>query len=558
MRIIVIIVKVWLVMLVIASCDNNKELFEKPCQELVEIDSLMWKYPDSAFVVLQEFIVSPKVDSLNEFDGHFCQLLISELLYKNDYEQSNREGLFRALGYFDSIDNAFLAARTHYIYGVGYYEKNDVVNACEEYLKTLKVMDEHYGEKDLVGHKAQFLAYTYNRLGELFSNQFMMESAITCYKYALKYCIIEPTSSLGIPNTLYQIGKLYDMLDEIEKAKQYYTLALKNMTVTDNMLYRDIVASRVLLDYKTGISADLSIDKLQFVLLEADTERERLNRYLTIGGIFFSEGVYDSSLFYLEPVFKNLEMGLPVQAANYLCVVYDKQGNRTQSDSLMRFLSNRKNLDGENKALVSKLENMFEAYRSQIQVKQVEKEREVFLKRVAGITIPFVVIVLVTVYALILRDKRQLKKQQEEAEERLVALGKDLSLQSKAVELQRESFLKETVCRGISDRVRNIHITAREGSKYNVKLTEEDIVALKEAVMRHYQNFDVFLLSKNPKLSKDDFLLCYLYLLGLDERQIAVLMCKTYSAIKKRANVLKSTLAIEGNLSEYILNYSTY
>lgn len=337
MRIIGIIVKVCLVMLVIASCDNNKELFEKPCQELVEIDSMMWKYPDSAFVVLQEFIVSPKVDSLNEFDGHFCQLLISELLYKNDYEQSNREGLFRALGYFDSIDNAFMSARTHYIYGVGYYEKNDVVNACEEYLKTLKVMDEHYGEKDLVGHKAQFLAYTYNRLGELFSNQFMMESAITCYKYALKYCIIEPTSSLGIPNTLYQIGKLYDMLDEMEKAKQYYTLALKNMTVTDNMLYRDIVASRVLLDYKTGISADLSIDRLQFVLLEADTESERLNRYLTIGGIFFSEGIYDSSLFYLEPVFKNREMGLPDQAANYLCVVYDKQGDRTQSDSLMRF-----------------------------------------------------------------------------------------------------------------------------------------------------------------------------------------------------------------------------
>lgn len=220
-------------------------------------------------------------------------------------------------------------------------------------------------------------------------------------------------------------------------------------------------------------------------------------------------------------------------------------------------MTNRKNLDGENKALVSKLENMFETYRGQIQ-NRVENERKEFLKRIVGITIPFVVTVWVMFCALILRNKRQLTKQQEEAEKQLIASKKDLSLQRKSVELQRESFLRETVCRSISDRVRNIHITAREASKYNVKLTEEDIVALKEAVMSHYQNFDVFLLSKNPKLSKDDFLLCYLYLLGLDERQIAVLMCKTYSAIKKRANVLKSTLAIEGNLSEYILNYSNY
>ena len=47
---------------------------------LAEIDSLMWRRADSAFVLLQEFVVSPEVEELDTFDGHYCQLLISERL----------------------------------------------------------------------------------------------------------------------------------------------------------------------------------------------------------------------------------------------------------------------------------------------------------------------------------------------------------------------------------------------------------------------------------------------------------------------------------------------
>ena len=108
----------------------------------------MWKKPDSALTVMLKFAASPEADSLAEFDGHYCQMLISELLYKNYYEQSNREELLKAVDYFDSIvavdgyktdsrrdaprasaknvQNAvFLDARAHYINGVGFYEQAD-------------------------------------------------------------------------------------------------------------------------------------------------------------------------------------------------------------------------------------------------------------------------------------------------------------------------------------------------------------------------------------------------------------------------------------------------
>ena len=103
---------------------------------LENIDSLMWWRADSALAVMLEFAGSEAADSLDVFEGHYCQVLIAELLFKNDYGQSNREEVLKAVGYFDSIDDGFLAARAHYINGVGFYEQGDLANACTEYLNT--------------------------------------------------------------------------------------------------------------------------------------------------------------------------------------------------------------------------------------------------------------------------------------------------------------------------------------------------------------------------------------------------------------------------------------
>lgn len=152
-------------------------------------------------------------------------------------------------------------------------------------------------------------------------------------------------------------------------------------------------------------------------------------------------------------------------------------------------------------------------------------------------------------------EQEALRQSLSKQEERVDILEKALVQQRENAELRREAFLKEDICRKINEGIRNIHITAREGTRENVALSKEDAVSLREAVLRHYANFETVLLSKNPKMSHGDLQLCQLYLLGLDERQIAVLLCKTYSAIKKRANALKESLGITDTLSVYILKF---
>ena len=455
---------IWIAVVLMAlmvACDPPKEKEveprEKPLPELAAIDSLMWKQPDSAFAVLRQFAASPNADSLDEFNGHYCQLLISELLYKNYYGQSNREGLLHAVDYFDSLTanthtvpqqkrNVFLDARVHYINGVGFYEKGDVVKACAEYLKALELMEGYFEGKALIGKRAQFMANTYNRMGDLFSEQFMMESAITCYENALVYCKIELTSPIGISNILYRIGKQYDKMNEIDKARQYFEQALECMTDTNNLVYRDIVSSKAVSDYRYGVEIDQPLEELKQIVLLADNETERLYRCMTIGALFFEEGIYDSALYYLIPVFENTDNKLSqIQAAEYLRNVYDSIGEFRKADVCVRFLADNKKSEGENKALVSKLEDLFKEYMDQKQKKEAEEMREMSIKKTIGIIVPIAIVVALSIIVLSkLRSKKLLKEQQEEADRLLGETEQEHEKELKLWQAEADKTLEET------------------------------------------------------------------------------------------------------------------
>ena len=71
--------------------------------ELSAVDSLMWQRPDSALAVLMDYLDDDGRDAArhvftNEtFDNHYAHLLLAELLYKNDYAQTNRAELRQAV-----------------------------------------------------------------------------------------------------------------------------------------------------------------------------------------------------------------------------------------------------------------------------------------------------------------------------------------------------------------------------------------------------------------------------------------------------------------------------
>lgn len=719
-------------MVVLAGCGYSPDspaLTGTPSQRgtasrtLENIDSLMWRQPDSALTVMLEFVGSAEADSLDEFNGHYCQVLVAELLYKNYKRQSNRDDVLRAVDYFDSIvaadgykadgrkvdtrgaslreRNVFLDARAHYINGAGFYERNDVVNACAEYLKALEAMEEQFEEKELTGKKAVFMFYAYNRLLELFSAQFMMDPAITCGEQVLYYCQKEASLSNQIPNTFLFIGKQYDKIGKKVEARQYYVCAIETMPDSNNLVFRDAVSLKALCDYQLGSGIDQPMKTLKQILCFSESEAERLTRFLTIGDVFFEEGMFDSALVYLEPAFNGYEDNLyRVKSAEYLRVIYDNLENKEKSDACVKFIADYRRSEGENKTLISKLEAMFKDYQDQKYVRQVEIEREKAMKKALGIIIPIIIVVLVVYFVLVLRNKKQLKEQQEEADrmlgeteqehekelrlwqteaektleetlkkheealktkdllheqemkarqaeamqqmeaaqrsheeefqrqqaetERLLEeaelkhqqkmeemikrheaelrLQKDqsekeieqtrqrheaeleaerLAYQKEREELQLslqlskrnvntlqeelgrkrtdakghyEAFVREPVCVKINDAVRDLQITTRKPyTSYRVNFDDETLTQFGQVVTAYYGEVKPALLCLYPGIAQEDLLLCYLYLLGMENKQIAVVRHREYSTVRKQAGELKRRLGIEESVRDYVL-----
>ena len=384
------------------ACDHPTkvvESIETPSSPvLAEIDTLMWRQPDSAFAMLQEFAGSEAADSLDVFEGHYCQVLIAELLFKNDYGQSNREEVLKAVHYFDSIvgmdgadtrgvsaqKDAFLAARAHYINGAGYYERDSVVAACSEYLKALEIMETHfpdvemrYGASLQPNHILRFLCLTYSRLAELFSGQFMQEPAIACFKKAIAFNSMEPSSSTNHSSLLLLLGKQYHKLNQYDSAVCYFDEAMRKLPETNNLVYRDIVVQKALLDYNMGKDADPSLDELKRIAAQAMDEKERLNRYMTIGGIYHAEGQYDSAWAYLMPVYESTDDALERKvAAHRLLDICQRRGDSVKANLFAPALAEVAASAYESQSSVSTLNELFQAHLQWQQQRTLEQERQ--------------------------------------------------------------------------------------------------------------------------------------------------------------------------------------
>ena len=573
--------------------------------ELSAIDSLMWQRPDSALMCLLPYFDTCCRDGVHTVstthDCHYANLLLAELLYKNDNPQLNRAELLRAVDYYDSLyactdvarnvsTNAFLDARAHYINGVGYYERDSVVEACQEYLKALVVMEERFEEEELVGNKARFMTFTYNRLGDLFSSLYMMEPAIDCYKHSYDYSVISPISSYSVSSALYRIGKQFDKKGEIDSANYYYSLALANMPDTTNLYYRDIVSTKTLLSYQLTHQAETAIRCLKQLAVLATDDDERLTRYVVIGGIYFEEQLYDSACHYLEPILGNKRnQFLQMKVANYMRIIYDSIGNSEKSEECMHYLALHNEMGAKNNALVSQLSDMYKAYQSRKNEKEAEKKRETAVKKTLGFGIPVAIVLALTIIVTLkLRSKKLLKKQREEADKKLgeteqqykeklrqkqqihrmeqAAMSgrlkqrneemRELKDQVKrqdeldATPKQAESFIDEPICRLILERVKKGKFKSKvDYLEYkDFALSKQQLFDLRVAADQHFDLFSIRLKNAYPQLTNGDLDYCCLYLLGLTNADLAALMQRAYNTIVERDGKLKKIFGYDNPL----------
>ena len=586
----------FLVLLALAACNPSAEVTEHgrseegPNPELSAIDSLMWRQPDSALAVLQQFAASSEADSLDELNGHYCQLLISELLYKNDYGQSNRPALQQAVRYFDSLclckgvvrnvsTIAFLDARAHYINGVGYYERDSVVEACKEYLKALEVMENHFEEKDLVGKKARFMALSYTRLTILFADHYLHNQAIFFAQNSIPYYKTQTHDVWNLAWVLNQIGMLYDVKNQLDSANYYYGKATEFMNDTSISLYRDIATHQVYLKYRIYKQFDEAIERMYVLLSKSESHKEKMARSLIIGDIFYHEKDFDSSWHYLNRVFnESSDISLKKQAAEWLAGICKTQDKDKEVIEYVEFLASFATQDENNSIVKSQLTEMSNCF---LQTR-LERQHQMAMRRntkTAGGVISAISIMLLIVIVLYYIRKKQghnLKaiieenryifeirqkallgrlKHSNELLKEIKNKEKDASsFQSKPQQQKQAiSYEKEPICQHIllvcSDKSNPIKTSIPVSSYAKIALNDEQKAQLKTVAHIHYGSLFAKLKIQYPDLKERDLLYCYLCLLGLDNSQIAALTQLSYRTIWQREKRLQGLFHKEDRIA---------
>ena len=601
----------------LVACNGNKQApepevaehgrsIEGPSLELSAIDSLLWRQPDSALTCLLPYFDTCKdtqfsVSTATAYDQHYAHLLLAELLYKNDYAQTNRPALRRAVAYFDSLtftlnDHSslrrliaggaplsptrndqlfFLSARAHYINGVGYYEHDSVVDACKEYMKALKVMEERFEEQELTWQKIDFLAFINTRLTELFSNLYLHEQAIHFSKESLRYYEKHNVSSNHIVWTLNEIGSNYDMLEQLDSADYYYSKAIQVLNDTSTLLYRIIASHQAYLEYKKDhFMADIAISCLYDLLSKAESDKERITLYSYLGEILFHEKQLDSSYMFLIDVFQqSSNKGSKKHAAERLVEICKVQHKDFEILEYANFLVPFANQEENKSEIKSQLTELYKKY-GQLRLERVHQQEKMrSLSRTMIIVGSLLVLML---FITILYHKNKKKKQHLEtqiAAERHShqiqqdALSGRLKQKSQEVrELQEQikqqndkdaaveptiSFAEEPICRLIMERVKEGQFKSQmDCSIYkDFALSKEQLMALHGAANRHFNHFTERLAQAYPDLTKSDLDYCCLYLLGLTDADIAALMQRAYSTVSDRSRKLKTVFGSNSPLS---------
>ena len=591
---------------IIAACNSKKQVpdpVEGPSPELSAIDSLMWSQPDSALLRLLPWFdtccrdAARHISTATAYNRHYANLLLSELLYKNYYPQTNRTELQQALAYLDSVtmladthgvslqprprrdarrafaqNIAFLDARAHYINGVGYYENDSVVPACKEYMNALDMMEGGFEKEELVGKKAAFMALTHTHLTELFSNLYLHEQALYYGKLSLKYYQKYDAETWHIAWCLDEIGMHYDMLGDYDSACYYYNQGLKLLSDTNNLSYRDLNTHLAFLSYKKGNNPKSSLKQLYSILAQTESNQEYASRCLTIGEIFYREKEFDSAWLYLNNVYEfSSTNNLKKQAAEWLVEIGKVKDKNEEIYGFASFLAPFANQEENQSATKSQLTELYKDFVQNRQDLLHQQEKEKNMKWTAIAVGVFLFVLFMLAFIIITMKRRNTKRMAEQNKKHHIeqaAISSRLKRSNQEIrELkdqirqqqnmaapkseQAATFADEPICRLIMERVnKGQFLSQMDCSVYkDYALDKDQLYALRKAADRHFNQFTTRISKAHPELTRGDLDYCCLYLLGLTDADIAALMQRAYNTVNERNSKLRRIFGSENTIS---------
>ena len=479
---------------------KSSQFFRFSDSQIQKNNSQVFSFSDSQIQKNNSQFFSFSVSQIQYYEN---QIRLADSLYKNYLPQSNFEEVKAAMEFFDSVqlsaisrqrwrlfdkkvtdENMLIAesrlltaAKAHYYHAVGLTERDDIVGACEHYLRALEIMEPLVEtsplwrlmtkDKGLMANgerlksqvkenahsskleaqspdyeKIRFLALTYTRLGRLFTNENYCDLAMSKYKKALN-CLNIIKDSIPISYTYKTIGNVYQLLDKADSALYHYRRSLEIYSGLTNKLDIEKSIAQILFEKGEKDSAYIMITNN---INKIDNINVRYSYYNTLGEMYVEDKEYDSAAYYLAKSVNSSITSIKVTASIKLSAIYDSIGDYEKKAYYDEIIS-KISINDVNKSLKNnKIQDVYDRYKE----RKIEKEKIKSRTRTKVIAISLSLLIIISFVIIILiwhKSKRKDRLHQESLNEkdRYIANKEEIISRTNEEIKRKESEIKKLV-----------------------------------------------------------------------------------------------------------------
>lgn len=535
---------------ILAACTRSS-----PNAQLVQADSLMQKFPDSALHFLEK-IRPEELNSLE--DRAYYALLVTQVQDKNYIFQENDSLIRIAVQYYDSIKSTSMQAKAHYYWGCIWRNREIYPQALSRFFTAIS-----YAQK-ASDHK--LTGYIYNNIANLYFLQKLYEQADSIYQITETIAVQEKDSGLWA-DALSQQGMI-----AIDRGKEYYHEAeqkiLHAFKISRHIAQKKMVAKTAYslsLLYGRMNMGEKAVEFAKLNLNNQETSNTLDRAHLVLGDAYYKTALYDSASIYLNKSLCSEDEYTKAGAYMRLADIAKKQGKLETALEMERkysFYLNRVQQKQQNVAIVTTEKNII------IQRKQLEYKanlNQFYHYMITGIAI------FLSLFFILWKKHRKEKSNFEQKEIELNKKLEDL-LQQKNEQInllqeeiarhnnnqaerdslkeelhklktERQALLNESYEHSeVHVKMKRIIQAYKKTDKSSEHFNEEDWKQLIAETDVRWNNITIRLAAKYP-LSQDEICLCCLHLTDIPTSHFRYLMeCSRDAIYKKGKRILEQKM----------------
>ena len=489
------------------------------------------------------------IESVSHCDSvtqlHLSQVALADSLYKNYLPQHNFEEVKTAVDFFElEIDEAgierrtkdsddrlliYNCARAHYYHAVGLTERDDIIGACEHYLRALELMETNFTSQnlsDLDYDKTRFMALIYTRLGRLFLNENYCDLAIIKYNKALKYVkLMNDTHAEA--NILKGLANAYHLSGEADSALYYYNKSLRSDPDLHNRLDVEKSIAKILFDKGEKDSAYVLITNN---LDKMEDYSARNSYYHLLGEMLYNDMRYDSAIVCFKLSMETMNKHALLSSSTYLGSIYDAIGSKEQKDFYDSISLSILNKEYNRGIDITRLQSLYKKYEDRKREKTVEIDKPSF------VTYSIIILSVIFIIVLLLFIIHRRWKYKDVKKEVVHITEKNLL-----------EYYSCDICKRIFADIERIEKGQLKISNLS-SMSQEDLASLSMSANMKLNGIVNYIQTKFPELKNKDIHCICLLLLNINEPTVAVLLNKSYNAIWNRMRNVRSIMGIKSNM----------